>query len=269
METSIIEFFGKVGIIIGTLFTGFATSYIMMAYTYHFFVTDQNKKNDDDDNDDDEGIDLSNDEDLENEVFTEEDTLDNYLKLYLTEIEILQQEKENISKIDTISKDTILKEVTPQGLVYLLYNSTDKVFEYYTNESSKITFPVLNTVARKFAWINNAIDTLALPKPIKAPAAEVEAAVDETPEQTVTVNAPKSIFATYKKYKLNSNSNNNNNNLPKEPTPTKITFRYKVKLTDYETDSLRKEGKQQRQDNALSYAEYKLLEESIKSFKAD
>lgn len=266
METSIIEFFGKVGIIIGTLFTGFATSYIMMAYTYHFFVIDQNKKDDDDS--EDEGIDISNDEDLENEVFTEEDTLNNYLKLYLTEIEILQQEN-NSNKLPRKDDETILKEVTPQGTVYLLYNSTDKVFEYYTNESSKITFPVLNTVARKFAWINNAIDTLALPKPIKAAAAEVEAAAAETPEQTVTVNAPKSIFATYKKYKLNSNSNNNNNNLPKEPTPPKITFRYKGKLTDYETDSLRKEGKQQRQDNALSYAEYKLLEESIKSFKAD
>ena len=153
-----------------------------------------------------------------------------------------EEEKENEEEDDgAVEENLDLKKII------MTYNNETESFWYYTDYSTKILYPILDMVARKFVITYDCKDlyvslaptdilTSALVADVKSAApADSPAAVAPAVKEEVPV--VKSIFAKFKMYNSEPAVVTKNNTTPTTTTPHIIKktnqFKYKGKLKDF------------------------------------
>jgi hypothetical protein len=205
------------------------------------------------------------DDDSEEEV--EEETED-YCNNYQDEFDALSLRKLSEEELKQLNTKIVREQVAEEVEVIMTFDKATETFWYYTDKLKEVSYPILETVARKFA-IENDCKIICLqaqaeqaqaeqaPTPIQA----LSEALTETPEQAEEstqaeqTQAP-SVFAKFKSYNAGKGSAPNFTSVV-EVIEQMNHFRYRGKIVDYE-----ERARVKVEEPTLDYASYKkLLEE--------
>ena len=146
-----------------------------------------------------------------------------FTNLYFDELEQLQ----NTPSSSLVQQHVLTEFSTPRGPVRMIYDEKEGLFKYFSDVAAKLSYNVLDTVARQYAV------TLGVPNSciharnaLKKVLAEQDVVL---PAENTTVVAKKSVFAQFKKYKNSSTATSDAN---KEVLVPANVFRYAGKLAD-------------------------------------
>ncbi len=189
---------------------------------------------------------------------TEEDTEEDYCNNYKDEFAALSLRKLNEEELKQLNTKIVREQVAEKVEVIMTFDKDTDTFWYYTDKLKDVSYPILETVARKFA-IENDCKIICLQEPtethietpIEAPIeAPTEAPIEEPIE--APTKAP-SVFAKFKSYNAGKGSAPNFTSVVKVVEQMNH-FRYRGKLLDYEERQTPKGD-----EPTLDYASYKKL----------
>ena len=199
----------------------------------------------------------------------EEETED-YCNNYQDEFDALSLRKLSDEELKQLNTKIVREQVAEQVEVIMTFDKATETFWYYTDKLKEVSYPILETVARKFAIENDCkiicLQTQAeqAPTPIQA----LSEALAETPEQAEQTQAEQtqaeeptqaeapSVFAKFKSYNAGKGSAPNFTSVV-EVIEQMNHFRYRGKIVDYE-----ERARVKVEEPTLDYASYKkLLEE--------
>jgi hypothetical protein len=196
------------------------------------------------------------DDDSEEEVETEEEAED-YCNNYQDEFAALSPRKLSEEELKQLNTKFVREQVAEEVEVIMTFDKATETFWYYTDKLKEVSYPILETVARKFA-IENDCKIVCLQEQAEQTQAEQTQAeqtpVEQTPGEEPT-QAP-SVFAKFKSYNAGKGSTPNFTSVV-EVIEQMNHFRYRGKIVDYE-----ERAKEKVEEPTLDYASYKkLLEE--------
>ena len=210
-------------------------------------------------------IDDDSEEEAEEEA-EEEDYCDNYHD----EFAALSLRKLSEEELKQLHTKIVREQVAEQVEVIMTFDKATETFWYYTDKLKEVSYPILETVARKFA-IENDCKIICLQTQAEQTQAEQGQAEQTQAEQTqaeqtqaeqtqiekaqAVAEAP-SVFAKFKSYNAGKGSAPNFTSVV-EVIEQMNHFRYRGKIVDYEETQ-----KPKCEEPTLDYASYKkLLEE--------
>ena len=159
--------------------------------------------------------------------------------------------------------EKVLREDTPEGEVIMTYNFKNETFEYYTDSASRITYDILDTLARLFA-ISYDCKVLCVNYRKELEKGETKMKRDIELDKLSELNSTQStaknnVFAAYKHY--NRKSGGSGSGSGKKYcviTENSNKFRYKGKLEEFETNKKKEtEVQEKAQVINITYNEYK------------
>ena len=159
--------------------------------------------------------------------------------------------------------EKVLREDTPEGEVIMTYNFKNETFEYYTDSASRITYDILDTLARLFA-ISYDCKVLCVNYRKELEKGETkmkrDIELDKLSELKATQSTAKNnVFAAYKHY--NRKSGGNGSGSGKKYcviTENSNKFRYKGKLEEFEKNKKKETEVQEKAPVInITYNEYK------------
>ena len=272
------EFFRQVFIVWGALVTGVSLGFASAAYMYKYYVIQERRACGYDDDlesgtssDRDDADDLDADEDLDGDYACKQEALEKeaelkvYKELYYEELAALTDR----DLTDIPWTKLVLKEMTPQGLVIMFYDPLSERFCYYADEYQKVSYSVLDTLARKFAihFDCKRICVNYREELLLAKAKQEDAILKEKEKEKKEMDEPvvKSVFATFKKYntgpvnkkKVHADDDEEDQKdhdiLPENAN----CFKYKGKVKEYYQEPLVVVPKK-----TIDYATFKLLQQA-------
>ena len=185
-----------------------------------------------------------------------------YVSQYFDELDELEENELTPSDKLYVS-ERVLREDTPEGEVIMTYNFKNETFEYYTDSASRITYDILDTLARLFA-ISYDCKVLCVNYRRELEKGETKMKRDIELDKLSEVNATQSpaknnVFAAYKHY--NRKSGGSGSGSGKKYcviTENSNKFRYKGKLEEYETNKKKEDEVQEKAPVInITYNEYK------------
>jgi len=123
-------------------------SYALVAYYYQYYRKSYGYYSDNSDNSDDDGQPNAKVNDPE---FQKEQEVAKYVEQYYDELEELPSLSDDSRNFHQL----VLIEGTPRGTIYMYYDRANETFAYYCNDRYKISYKLLDTVARKYAIAYN------------------------------------------------------------------------------------------------------------------
>ena len=186
----------------------------------------------------------------------EQEEEESYCDKYKEEFSALTHHKLSDEELVELNKKIVREQVAEKVEVIMTYDKTTETFWYYTDKLKEVSYPILETVARKFAIDNNCKsiclqvdDGVEGAGPLAGPLAEQQNKVQ------IQEHIP-SVFAKFKAYNAGKGS------VPNFTSVVKVIeqmnhFRYRGKILDYD-----ERLKEKVEEPKLDYASYKkLLEE--------
>jgi hypothetical protein len=180
---------------------------------------------------------LADEEDKKQHEKKEQEKRINKLKEYQNKF---LKEWKNLSNIEVdeniqYSNSSIIMEDTPQGMVYLYYDSNEESFGYYCN-SKHVQYATLEVIARKYCiQHNNKGLYIDRDEEIEKAKEEMEKAKEEMEKENSNVN---SVFANLKNYKKEAEKERKNEDGSVIIVPKRGNrFSYKGVLTDHNLSS--------------------------------
>lgn len=186
----------------------------------------------------------------------EEEQEEDYCDKYKEEFAALTHHKLSDEELIQLNKKIVREQVAEKVEVIMTYDKTTETFWYYTDRLKEVSYPILETVARKFAVENNC-KSICLQEQVQygvegaEPLAEKQGKVEVEIQEHIP-----SVFAKFKSYNAGKGS------VPNFTSVVKVIeqmnhFRYRGKIVDYDEGS-----KEKVEEPKLDYASYKkLLEE--------
>jgi len=203
---------------------------------------------------------------------SEEEEEEDYCDKYKEEFAALTKHKLSDEELIQLNKKIVREKVSEKVEVIMTYDKRTETFCYYTDQLKEVSYPILETVARKFAIENNckniclqaeqqqAEDGVEGAEPLAEPLAEdgvegAEPLAEPLDKVQIQEHMP-SVFAKFKDYNAGKGSVANFTSVAKVIDQMNH-FRYRGKIVDYEERS-----KEKVEEPKLDYASYKkLLEE--------
>jgi hypothetical protein len=237
------ELFQTILVIWAALVSGLSLGITTVAYMYKFYIRKYDDIGENSDSDLESGT-SSEEEEEESDAGAElqkAEELKLYKELYYDELNALADRDLK----DVPWAKLVLKEMTPQNLVIMLYDPVTERFCYYADEYQKISYAVLDTLARKFAVqfdckriCVNYKEELGLAKTAAAAAVLKDEKEKEAAEPVV-----KSVFASFKKY--NNNHTNHSNNTFVKPNDLKKALKKVLKAQEKEKEKAEEEEEEE------------------------
>ena len=202
---------------------------------------------------------------------TTDDEEEDYEYKYVNEFEALVENSEAEEKIvltdedKTKLLDVVLMETTPNGDVVMSYEYDKEVpdrskFVYYSN-SKTVPYKYLDTVARKYVYVNKCPEIYVY---IKDELMKANKKIEEykkreeernSTENSQTVQSKNDIFATFKNYKRpNSTSTTKRRHI----LVAKNKYKYLGTIEDY-NNSLSQAENKERETKAISFSAFKQM----------
>ena len=148
------------------------------------------------------------------------------------------------------------EQIAEKVEVIMTFDIATETFWYYTDQLKEVSYPILETVARKFAIENNCksifLQVQAEAEQSEAEHVEAEHVEAEHVEKQVPIP---SVFAKFKNYNAGKGSAPNFTSVVKVIEQMNH-FRYRGKIVDYEE---REKTKEKVIEPTLDYASYKKL----------
>ncbi len=190
----------------------------------------------------------------------EEEEEEDYCDKYKEEFAALTKHKLSDEALIELNKKIVREKVSEKVEVIMTYDKTTETFWYYTDQLKEVSYPILETVARKFA-IENDCKNICLQAEQQEQAEDgVEGAEPQDKVQVEIQEHIPSVFAKFKSYNAGKGSVANFTSVVKVIDQMNH-FRYRGKIVDYEERS-----KEKVEEPKLDYASYKkLLEEKKKN----
>ena len=179
----------------------------------------------------------------------QDDETAKYIEQYCDEFEALTVRELSKEELQSLNTKMVREQVSAGVEVIMTFDKTTDTFWYYTDQLKKVSYPILETVARKF-MVDYDCKILRLqgePQPAEGESEEKAPLSSETPQ---------SIFAKFKKYNTGGKGS-----MPNFTSVVKVVeqmnhFRYRGKIYDYEETQKLSEKKE---ETVLDYASYKIL----------
>ena len=203
----------------------------------------------------------SGDEDDDGEGEEEEEK---YIERYCDEFEALSVRELSVEELQSLNTKIVREQVTTDVEVILTFDKTTDTFWYYTDQLKKVSYPILETVARKFMLehdckilrLQGGEQQVARGLP-QASRPHQSSPGGETPQEV-----PTSVFAKFKKYNTGGKGSTPNFTSVVKVVEQMNHFRYRGKIYDYEATQKLSEKKE---ETILDYASYKILCEKKKN----
>ena len=190
--------------------------------------------------------------DEEDEDENDDELVENiYCDKYCDEFAALSPRILTDEELTLLNTKIVREQVAENVEVILTFDKTTDTFWYYTDKLKDVSYPILETVAQKFA-IENDCKMICLQPQVEVPKEQVE--VEKQVEKQV--EAP-SIFAKFKTYNAGKGAVSNFTSVIKVIEQMNH-FRYRGKLNDY-AETQKKESKPS--EPTLDYASYKKIVE--------
>lgn len=200
---------------------------------------------------------------------TTDDEEEDYEYKYVNEFEgLIENEGEKILLTEeekTKLLNVVLMETTPNGDVVMSYEYDKEIpdrskFVYYSNSKS-IPYKYLDTVARKYVYVNKCPEIYVYIKnELMKANKEIEEAKKREEERnstktTQTVQSKNEIFATFKNYKR---PNSTSTTKRRDILVAKNKYKYLGTIEDY-NNSLSQTETKERETKAISFSAFKQL----------
>jgi hypothetical protein len=202
----------------------------------------------------------SSEEETESEEEEEEEDEEDYCEKYREEFAALPSDKLSEEALIQLNTKIVREQIAENVEVIMTFDKATDTFWYYTDHLKDVSYPILETVARKFAIENNC-KSICLQTEQGQAEQQTEQPQTEQPQVEQQVPIP-SVFAKFKNYNAGKGT------APNFTSVLKVTeqmnhFRYRGKRVDYEE---RAKTKERVEEPTLDYASYKkLLEEKKKN----
>ncbi len=183
-----------------------------------------------------------------------------FVSQYFDELDELEEDELTASDKLYIS-GKVLREDTPEGEVIMTYNFKNETFEYYTDNASRVTYDILDTLARLFA-ISYDCKILCVNYRKELEKGETKMKRDIELDKLSEVNAEQSpaknnVFVAYKHYNRKSGSSGSGKKYC-VITENSNKFKYKGKLEEFETNKKKETEVQEKAPVInITYNEYK------------
>jgi hypothetical protein len=207
----------------------------------------------------------SSEEETESDEEEEEEEEEDYCEKYQEEFAALPSHKLSEEALTQLNTKIVREQIAENVEVIMTFDKATDTFWYYTDHLKDVSYPILETVARKFAIENNCrsicLQAEQQVQTEKQTEQQAEQQAEQPAEQQVQAPIP-SVFAKFKNY------NSGKGTAPNFTSVLKVTeqmnhFRYRGKRIDYEE---RAKTKERVEEPTLDYASYKkLLEEKKKN----
>ena len=180
--------------------------------------------------------------------YVEEEEEDDYCNNYQDEFDDLSFRKLSDEELTQLNTKIVREQVAEEVEVIMTFDKATETFWYYTDKLKEVSYPILETVARKFA-IENDCKIICLQEPEQEEQALAE-------QQAPAEQQVPSVFAKFKSYNAGKGSAPNFTSVVKVIEQMNH-FRYRGKIVDYEQRQTPKV-----EEPTLDYASYKkILEE--------
>jgi hypothetical protein len=198
-----------------------------------------------------------------------EEEEEKYIERYCDEFDALPVRELSVEELQSLNTKIVREQVTTDVEVILTFDKTTDTFWYYTDQLKKVSYPILETVARKFMLehdckilrlqggeqqVARGLPQASLPQ---ASRPHQSSPGGETPQEV-----PPSVFAKFKKYNTGGKGSTPNFTSVVKVVEQMNHFRYRGKIYDYEATQKLSEKKEEA---ILDYASYKILCEKKKN----
>ena len=188
-----------------------------------------------------------------------EEEEEKYIERYCNEFEALSVRELSVEELQSLNTKIVREQVTTDVEVILTFDKTTDTFWYYTDQLKKVSYPILETVARKF-MLEHDCKILRL----QGGEQQVEKALPQAGRPQASrpqAELPPSVFAKFKKYNTGGKGSTPNFTSVVKVVEQMNHFRYRGKIYDYEATQKLSEKKEEA---ILDYASYKILCEKKK-----
>ncbi len=182
-----------------------------------------------------------------------------YIERYCDEFEALPVRELSVEELQSLNTKIVREQVTTDVEVILTFDKTTDTFWYYTDQLKKVSYPILETVARKFMLEHDCkILRLQGSEQQVAPGRKLPSLPQASLPQASLPQAelPTSVFAKFKKYNTGGKGSTPNFTSVVKVIEQMNHFRYRGKIYDYEATQKLSEKKEEA---ILDYASYKIL----------
>jgi hypothetical protein len=205
---------------------------------------------------------------------SEEEAEEDYCNNYQDEFAALSLRKLSEEELKQLNTKIVREQVAEEVEVIMTFDKATETFWYYTDKLKEVSYPILETVARKFTIENDCkiiyLRTQAeqaqaeqaqaeqAPTPMQALSDAMSLVLSEEPEKAEAPTQAPSVFAKFKSYNAGKGSAPNFTSVV-EVIEQMNHFRYRGKIVDYE-----ERAKEKVEEPTLDYASYKKLLEDKK-----